>query len=178
MKQLILMRHAKTEPWHEGIDDAGRALLERGKLDAREVGEALLAAGVSPDHVLVSSARRTRETWAEIRGCFPSAHVRVLDELYLAEADEIMETALAADGDVTVLVIGHNPGMHDASADLVRMGGSDDPAAGQFVLGRFPTGSAAVFSRVEDRDLAEGGFRLQSVVWGREIRERKGAVID
>lgn len=178
MRHLILMRHAKTEPWHEGIDDAGRALLERGKLDAREVGETLLATGRKPDQVLVSSARRARETWAELKGCFPAAEVKVLDELYLAEPDEIMETVSTVNGDMSVLVIGHNPGMHEAAADLVRMGGSEDPAAGQFILGRFPTGAAAVFERSANDETSEGAFRLQEVVWGRDIRERKDAAAE
>ena len=45
MRQLILMRHAKTEAWAEGIDDFGRALTDQGHVDARRVAEEIVALG-------------------------------------------------------------------------------------------------------------------------------------
>ena len=45
MKRLILMRHAKTEPWGEGVDDFSRALTPRGKEDAQRMAEELVALG-------------------------------------------------------------------------------------------------------------------------------------
>jgi len=172
MRHLILMRHAKTEPWHEGIDDAGRALTERGQAEAAIVSAALRAARLVPDTALVSSARRTRETWSRMKPDFADARMEIRDDLYLADADEIMEIALASAETGTLLLIGHNPGIHEAAADLVRMGGSDDPAAGQFVLGRFPTGAAAVFRcEVEASAGEEGALRLMGVYWGRELAE-------
>ena len=63
MKRLIVMRHAKTEDWAEGIDDHGRALTERGRLDAANVGREIIAKDWTPDFVAVSSARRAKETW-------------------------------------------------------------------------------------------------------------------
>lgn len=174
MRHLILMRHAKTEPWHEGIDDAGRALTERGQTEAAIVSAALKAADLVPDTVLVSSARRTRETWSRMKDDFSETRMEIRDDLYLAEADEIMEIALSSAETGTLMLIGHNPGIHEAAADLVRMGGSDDPAAGQFVLGRFPTGAAAVFRREAGAPGAEGALRLMGVYWGRELAEEIG----
>ena len=49
MKRLILMRHAKTEPWSEGIDDFGRALTPLGHSDARRMAEELVALSWSPE---------------------------------------------------------------------------------------------------------------------------------
>jgi phosphohistidine phosphatase len=172
MRHLILMRHAKTEPWHEGIDDAGRALTERGQAEAVLVARSLTAAGLAPDTVLVSSARRTRETWAQMKADLPGARMDIRDELYLADADEIMEIVLASPETGCLMVIGHNPGIHEAAAELVRMGGADDAAAGQFVLGRFPTGAAAVFRRDGEAPGKEGALRLSGVFWGRELAEQ------
>ena len=70
MKRLILMRHAKTEPFGEGIDDFGRALTEQGHSDAARIAEELVALGWSPERILVSTARR-----AHCR-CWASGHRR------------------------------------------------------------------------------------------------------
>ena len=60
MKRLILMRHAKTEPWDELIDDHGRALTDVGHQAADVICAALQTSGWAPDKAVVSSARRTR----------------------------------------------------------------------------------------------------------------------
>ena len=55
MQRLILMRHAKTEPWSEGIDDHARALLPVGHDAAIAMANALDAEGWAPD--IASDAR-------------------------------------------------------------------------------------------------------------------------
>lgn len=172
MRHLIIMRHAKTEPWHEGIDDAGRALIDRGKRDAATVSRALVGAGITPDRVLVSTARRARETWASMSASFPAAQVSLHDELYLADPDEVTEAFMraAADGE-TLLVIGHNPGLHHLVSELVQMGRSERADWVRFLIDQFPTGTAAVFDMGESGHYAPGEAVLKGVFWGREIAE-------
>jgi phosphohistidine phosphatase len=172
MRHLILMRHAKTEPWHEGIDDAARTLTERGRNEAALVGNALKRHGLVPDTVLLSSARRTRETWAQMAALFPGVRPRVEDGLYLADADDIADFALSAGASDVLLLIGHNPGLHGLVSDLLRMGGAADTAQANFLLGEMPTGLAAVFDVITPDSETPYGFRLNSIIWGRELAER------
>ena len=63
MKRLLLLRHAKSA-WPDGVEDHDRPLSDRGRRDAPRMGAYIAAAGLRPDFALVSSARRTQETWA------------------------------------------------------------------------------------------------------------------
>src|SRR5687768_14403802 len=61
MKTLLLMRHAKSS--HDGeMPDHERPLNERGRRDAPRMAERLMEAGVVPDRILCSTARRAVET--------------------------------------------------------------------------------------------------------------------
>ena len=61
MRRLVLMRHAKTEATNPQGDKA-RRLTSRGVQDSQEAGVELAA--LSVDYALVSTAVRTRETFA------------------------------------------------------------------------------------------------------------------
>ena len=62
MERLILMRHGKAERHAASGGDFERALAESGRADAAVMGRVLAGLGLTPDLMLVSSARRTRET--------------------------------------------------------------------------------------------------------------------
>src|SRR4051812_50149249 len=59
-RRLVLVRHAKTE---QGEPDPSRRLTNRGRRDARAIGQWLAKNGVVPDLVVVSPAARARQTW-------------------------------------------------------------------------------------------------------------------
>ena len=61
MRRLMLLRHAKAAPG-DGLDDYDRELTERGRADARAVGEIIAKSDLKPDLVVYSGARRARET--------------------------------------------------------------------------------------------------------------------
>ncbi|WP_204322083.1 histidine phosphatase family protein, partial [Streptococcus pneumoniae] len=63
MHRLILLRHAKSD-WPEGVADHERPLNGRGRRAAPLMGEAMVERGYVPERALVSSAKRTQETWA------------------------------------------------------------------------------------------------------------------
>ena len=114
-RTLVVVRHAKTEK--HAATDAGRPLTERGLHSARELATWLgaeLGNATADDTVaLVSNAVRTRQTWAEISSQVP-ATARVLDGLYAATTAEVLSTVQMTEPDVrTVLVVGHNPAVHD-----------------------------------------------------------------
>ena len=141
-RRLLLMRHAKAEPY--GPSDRERPLTRGGRRDAAAVGEWLVAQGLGVDHALVSAAVRTIETWTAVRsaaGVTVEAEVR--PDLYGAEAEEILAAVAAVPASVTsLLYVGHNPGVQVAAAALAGRG--ERQALGT-LLGGFPTSGVAVY---------------------------------
>lgn len=171
MKRLILMRHAKTEAWHEGIDDHGRALVERGIQDAAMMGEHMVSLGWRPDHALVSTARRARETWRYASGALGGAEPTYEDDLYLAGPSTIESVLAAHELHGTLLLIGHNPGIHDFACGLARVGGASDDFALARLFEKFPTGCIALFEASEERSFHRAAFRLMDVVRPKDLRD-------
>jgi phosphohistidine phosphatase len=138
MHQLHLLRHAKSS-WDDDADDHARPLNKRGREAARLIGESLPRAVGVLDLVLCSSALRARQT-AELALSMLKKTPRVLfeDGLYLANADRLMERLRqVGEGVNSVMVIGHNPGLHELAVMLAAPG-----SAGFSTLanGKFPTG--------------------------------------
>ena len=138
MHQLHLLRHAKSS-WDDDADDHTRPLNKRGRESARLVGETLPRAVGALDLVLCSSAVRTRET-AELAlaGFASPPQVLYEDGLYLAGATILLQRLRQIDERVgSLMVIGHNPGMHELAVALAAPG-----SAGFSTLanGKFPTG--------------------------------------
>lgn len=169
MKRLILMRHAKTEPWIDGIDDHGRALISRGHEAAKRIAEAIAEEGWQPDHAIVSTARRTRETWGHFSSVHSACHVSFDEGLYLAGERRILELVTDADNASTLLVIGHNPGMHDAALGLMRMAGSLDHQSALRLSTKMPTGAAALYEAEEDGVFNPAQFRLYRFIRPKDL---------
>jgi|SRR5215469_6461240 len=138
MHQLHLLRHAKSS-WDDDADDHQRPLNKRGREAARLIGESLPKAIGALDLVLCSSALRTRET-AELAlaGFRPKPRVLYEDTLYLATEEALIERLRELDESAdAVMVIGHNPGLHELAVALAA------PASAGFSTlanGKFPTG--------------------------------------
>jgi phosphohistidine phosphatase len=142
MQRLILLRHGKAESVAATGGDFERGLTERGKRDAALIGRVLAGAGVVPDLALVSSARRARETWDAVAPTFPYARCESARVLYLASSEQLAQAVAAATEPVsTLIIVGHNPGLHDFALALHGAAlDADNPLAGGF-----PTSAAAVF---------------------------------
>ena len=140
MQRLILFRHAKAERTSPTGEDYDRPLAARGREDALLMGRVLADAGHKPDLALVSSARRTIQTWEAAATSFPAARVDLVRELFLADAEALLAAAeRAGQRGETLMLLAHNPGLHDLALQL--SGGTPDPRLGR----GFPTGAAAVF---------------------------------
>jgi phosphohistidine phosphatase len=140
---LVVMRHARAE--QGGPTDFERHLSERGRGDAQAAGRWLATQGVVPDHVLVSAAVRTIETWeavAEAAGWqVDASHDR---GLYDASPEMALDLVREIPADVrTAVVIGHNPTIAYV-AHLLDDGDGDPEVATQMALG-YPTGALTVF---------------------------------
>jgi phosphohistidine phosphatase len=151
MHTLILLRHGKAETTSGAGGDFERGLTERGKSDSAMIGQTLARAGIAPDLVLVSPARRAIETWEAARAAFPNARAAPARELYHATPQALEEAIEAAGAAVSsLMIIGHNPGMHELAVALASRQAGGAAAA---LPGSFPTAAAAVFERNRRGDL-------------------------
>lgn len=155
MKTVALLRHAKTETGSATIQDHARSLTQRGLADAAQMGRWLQERGLRPDLVLCSTAARTCQTLNEINATHPGALPAAMDDrLYLASAADMMKRLQELPDTVShVMVIGHNPGLHEL---CVRLTGSGDPRAMKWVEVAFPTCAIAVL-RCDVQSWAELG---------------------
>jgi phosphohistidine phosphatase len=154
MRRLILMRHAKSSWAEEGQRDHDRPLNARGRRDAAALGAWLNETGRVPDAALVSTARRTQETWALLG--FDATPMTSRADLYHA-APETMLAALRSAPDVeTVLMLGHQPGI-GASARMLL---AEPPAEVEF--SKYPTTATSVIEFSVDawRQVSWGAGRL------------------
>lgn len=142
MSRLMLLRHAKSDR-PAGVGDHDRPLNDRGREAAPLVGAYLAAHKLIPDLIVCSTSARTRETCALVMAKLPKS-VRVVfeEELYLAESDAILALVRALPRNAaSALLIGHNPGMHEAAIELA---GTGDADARRRLHDKFPTAALAV----------------------------------
>lgn len=105
MTDVLLLRHAKSSWKNPALDDRDRPLNKRGRRAAAEMGRWLADRGPTPDAILCSPARRTRET-VERLGL--GAEPRIVDAIYEATPSDLAAVLRAAEGG-RILLVGHNP---------------------------------------------------------------------
>ncbi|RUW87392.1 histidine phosphatase family protein [Mesorhizobium sp. M8A.F.Ca.ET.059.01.1.1] len=150
MKQLLLLRHAKSSWDDRDLDDFDRPLAERGLKAARLIGRELAARDWLPDLALVSPALRTRDTWRLVAAELP-VHPRVAfaQPLYEASAADILSQVRKADPSSRCLVVlGHNPGLEDLAKQLA--GPRSEAKARRRLDEKFPTAALARFVLEDD----------------------------
>jgi phosphohistidine phosphatase len=123
MRRLMLLRHAKTERADPGQRDRDRKLTKRGRDDAAVIGAYMARHGLTPDLALVSPAKRAQETWALVAPAFAKAPRLVSEErIYNATTEALFEIISETRGAHSLLVVGHNPGLHDIAVQLIASG--------------------------------------------------------
>jgi phosphohistidine phosphatase len=168
-RQLFVLRHAKSSWSDPGLDDRERPLAPRGRQAVELLAEHVRANGVRPEQVLVSPAKRTRET---LEGVAPGGEVIVEPKLYGATAGSLLERLRSVPDDVSsVMVIGHNPAMQALVVELADRSASD-PARLESAAQKFPTGALATFElHAPWAELQPGGAVLTELVRPKDLRE-------
>ncbi|HAT36461.1 MAG TPA: hypothetical protein DCS82_12145 [Rhodospirillaceae bacterium] len=165
MRTLYLLRHAKSDWSEAGVDDKDRPLNPRGRRGATAISEYCREHDICPSLILCSTAVRTRETLSFLKpalDCKPK--IEFEDALYLAGAHEIVARVRAVDNThPTIMVIGHNPGMHHVANDLV---GSDECGQSTAMASKYPTAALAQIAFATDdwSGIASGDGLLKSYV--------------
>jgi phosphohistidine phosphatase len=171
MRRLMLLRHAKTERAEPGERDRDRKLTKRGRADAPLIGAYMAHHGLVPDLALVSPATRAEETWALVAKALPKAPRIVNEEgIYNAGRDKLMGIIRKARDAHVLLVVGHNPGLHELAVSLIASG---DVEARERVREKLPTSGLVVIDLPFDdwSRVHPSAGRLERVVSPRLIEE-------
>jgi phosphohistidine phosphatase len=173
VRQLWLLRHAKSSWDQPGLADVDRPLAPRGRRAADVLAAHLAAAEVQPTVVLCSSSLRTRETLAAILPALGDVlEIRIERELYGAGAAQLLDRLRQVpDRAPSAMVIAHNPGTQDLALALASSG----PALAG--LGeKFPTGALATLELDIERwrDLDHGTGTAVALVTPRSLEPQGG----
>ncbi len=142
MLRLMLFRHAHADR-PTGVADHDRPLSEKGHEQARLMGRYIRAQGLESSIFVVSTAKRTQETWAQACASGELAAAKVNEpRIYESTAGSLLEVVREQDAShASVMLVGHNPGLERLAAWLV---GSADSAAAARLQREFAVGGLAV----------------------------------
>ena len=114
MKNLYIIRHAKSSWKFPELADSDRPLNKRGKRDAPEMGRRLKVRGAVPDLILSSPAKRAQKTAkiiAEAVG-YPPKKVRFQNAIYHGGIDNILNVLTEMENHIEcIFLVGHNPSL-------------------------------------------------------------------
>ena len=153
---MIVLRHAKSA-YPPGVSDYDRPLAPRGIADANVAGEWLRDHVEIPGAVAVSTARRTRETWALVAGPLgytgsdpltpesgPLGTVNYDQRIYDARVRTLLEVVREfPDSASCALLVGHNPGVEELVEVLA---GTAEPAAAALLAEKYSTSATAILT--------------------------------
>lgn len=168
MKNLILLRHAKSCWDTPSLTDFDRPLNKRG-FDARsKIAKFIFEHLPHPDLILCSAATRTQQTFESFAGLYTHPfELDVTERLYHASSRQIIDHIKTVKAE-TILIIGHNPGLQDCALHLC------DPKANpdyQDMSYKFPTAACAYITFAMDNwsDLTSNNGKLREFVKARNL---------
>jgi phosphohistidine phosphatase len=188
MRQLLLLRHAKSSwaksPWDgKALPDQDRPLSPRGRQAASLMRRTMRDLGLAPDMVMLSPSRRTRETLEAFEPWDDAPLIEPVDSLYLATVPQLLDALHGVPETVrSVLLIGHNPGMHELAMLLVGSRGTvargdASERAIRLLADGYPTGALAEFGIAGPWwQLGTGGGQLVRFLRPRDL-PRDGAEV-
>jgi phosphohistidine phosphatase len=125
MKNLIVIRHAKSSWDDPALADIDRPLNKRGKRDAPLMGGILKFRELAPDRIISSPAKRARKTAKLIAagvGC-DAGTIDVRERIYMQGVPALIELVQELDDAWNrVYLVGHNP---DLTELVNRLAGED-----------------------------------------------------
>lgn len=177
MRRVFLLRHARSRRDDPTLADFDRPLEDNGRDDAALIGAFMKEQGVEPDCALCSPSVRTRQTLQLIEEKLDACprYTFFPDDLYDTPAAALLaEIKAESDSCRNVLLIGHNPGLHELALDLADRSRSKRDAL-ERMEEKFPPAALAVFDLDIDHwsqaDLRSGVLSLFKTP--KELRRRE-----
>ena len=115
MKQIYILRHAKSSWDNSNLSDFERPLADRGISDAKKMSNFLKDMNIKIDKVLCSNAIRAKETFDLTADGFNFEidKATYLDKLYFGDTTTIIQDLKELDESLNnILIVGHNPTLH------------------------------------------------------------------
>lgn len=137
MKQLLIIRHAKSSWANSNEADFDRPLNDQGRKNAPDMADRLLKRSIQPDIIVSSAAKRTVETSLLMMKQLglQQQQLVIKKELYLAAPETIMQTILSMDDAwQTAAIIAHNPGVTDFVNTLCEVKVDDMPTCAVYAI--------------------------------------------
>ncbi|MGM9478431.1 SixA phosphatase family protein [Pedobacter sp. GSP4] len=146
-KQLLLVRHGKSDWGNLDLKDFDRPLNKRGKENAPEMAERLINRGFKFDLMVSSPAKRAKSTAKYFAEAYQVDQIQYEESIYEAGTRALLHVVnqLTDDAD-TVIMFGHNPGFTDFANELSGADIYNIPTAGM-VLISFPFDSWQMVSK-------------------------------
>ncbi len=120
MKELLIMRHAKSSWRNANLSDHERPLNKRGQRDAPRMGKLLKEKGLAPDLIITSTAERALRT-AELTAlnCDYDGELQLDGRFYGGWPQTFIDVLRGvADVHERVMIVAHNPGLAELVAAL------------------------------------------------------------
>tara|TARA_Y100000996_G_scaffold170834_1_gene132772 strand:+ start:4585 stop:5067 length:483 start_codon:yes stop_codon:yes gene_type:complete len=160
MKEIFFLRHAKSS-WDDfALKDFDRPLSTRGIQDAELMGNFFRSKKIKLDLVLSSPSKRTKET---IEHFFSKDKPKLefIDNIFHASMEDILDELYQVSEEMnTVMIVGHNPSMHDITEFLT-----------QKFLNKYPTCALAqITTENKWTELTQGCSSLENFMKPSELR--------
>lgn len=125
-RRLLLLRHAKAD-WPHDVLDHQRPLAAGGIAAASLMGAYLAQEKLIPERALVSTSARTRATWSLVQTALRQDIAAVFEpRIYEAHPSDLLDVIRDTPDSVqTLLLVGHNPGIHALALELIARGDQD-----------------------------------------------------
>lgn len=179
MLNLLLMRHAKSSWSDTSLDDFHRPLNKRGRKAVPQMARWMKHNGYGADLALISSAQRTRSTFKLLKHAGVEVGAsRKLQRLYLASSAELLQVIRTSKPDVkTLLLIGHNPGLHILLKSLIS---ADEAVTDGSFYSKFPTSAFAhvTFNTAAWSDVAPSGGKLYRYMTPKRLSSQEYSLDD
>lgn len=144
--RILLLRHAKSSWDRPGLSDHDRPLAPRGERAAPAMGAHFAGRDLRIDRIVSSTAARAASTAQLFRDHLDDqCPLTLRRDLYHADATDLLAIALeeaGSDDEARIMLVAHNPGMHDLALFLC---GEGEPEEVARLQAKFPTGALAEF---------------------------------
>jgi len=111
MKQLLLLRHAKSSWSDSSLADFDRPLNDRGFADAPRIGKFIRETEYLPGHIYCSTAKRAGQTLTRVVDSWSEVpEIKRHDDFYSKSYTHYVETVKNAPEAINrIMMVGHNP---------------------------------------------------------------------
>jgi phosphohistidine phosphatase len=134
-KQLLLVRHGKSDWGNLDLKDFDRPLNKRGKENAPEMAERLIDKGFKIDLIVSSPAKRAKSTAKFFAEAYQIDQIQFEESIYEANTTALLKVVNGLNNGADLIVMfGHNPGFTDFANELCDADIYNIPTAGMVLI--------------------------------------------